>query len=111
MLSDPLGWRYSSWAVAGLPGHWAPSHRLGCSSQPPRKSLVSPPLTASVCDQHAYSSLVITPQASGLFKSPVQTMIELQSPEEKEMNDFVDTLQHWHFQPANPNPNPKPLPG
>ena len=30
-------------------------------------------------------------------------MIELQSPEEKEMNDFVDTLQHWHFQPANPN--------
>jgi len=38
-------------------------------------------------------------------------MIELQSPEEKEMNDFVDTLQHWHFQPANPNPNPKPLPG
>lgn len=40
--------------------------------------------------------------ASGLFKSDVQRMIETQSPEEKEMNDFVDTLQHWHFEPANP---------
>jgi len=41
--------------------------------------------------------------ASGLFKSPVQSMLEVQSPEEKEMNDFIDTLQHWHFQPANPD--------
>ena len=26
------------------PAHWAPSHCLGCSSQPPPKSPISPPL-------------------------------------------------------------------
>ena len=30
------------------PGHWAPSHRLGCSSQPPPKSPIPPPLTTQV---------------------------------------------------------------
>ena len=30
------------------PGHWVPSHCLGCSSQPPPKSPISPPLTIQV---------------------------------------------------------------
>ena len=29
-------------------GQWDPSHRLGCSSQPPPKSPISPPLTIQV---------------------------------------------------------------
>ena len=40
--------------------------------------------------------------ASGLTKTPVQKMLDAQTPEEREMNDFINTLQHWHFEPANP---------
>lgn len=41
--------------------------------------------------------------ARGMFKDDQQKMLEAQTPEEKQMNDYIDTLQHWHFEPANPN--------
>jgi len=45
--SSGRAWRL--WAASGSQGkrprHWALRHRLGCSSQPPPKPLISPPLT------------------------------------------------------------------
>ena len=35
------------------PRHWAPSHCLGCSSDPPPKSPISPPLTIQVSGSEA----------------------------------------------------------
>ena len=38
------GWRGTPRA---MPSHWAPCHRLGCSSKPPPKPPIPPPLTMS----------------------------------------------------------------
>ena len=40
--------------------------------------------------------------AAGMYKSERDKLVEAQSAEEREMNDYIDRLQHWHFEPANP---------
>ena len=53
-------WRL--WAALMLtprkrPAHWAPSHRLGCSSEPPPKPPMSPPLTIQKRDLDEASAI------------------------------------------------------
>ena len=103
--------------------HWAPRHSqeqagplgaqpcLGCSSEPPRKSLNSPPLTTQVVSTPTAAIVVMELVSGGDLLSP----IERNGPysERRAQHVFaqiVHAVRHLHASGTGPRPKPKPQP-
>eukprot|EP00964_Phaeocystis_antarctica_P048386 scaffold28015_cov43-Phaeocystis_antarctica.AAC.1 len=98
------------------PGHWAPSHCLGCSSQPPRKPPMSVPLStqARPCDhdggryEYDAQDAQVAPEEGGALPTLILTLTL--RPNLSLGLSLGLSLTQTLTQTLTPNPNPNPHP-